>query len=499
MRYLQYFSKFRLRLALILGLLFFDVNAVHSASAASTVLVKSATVKELDQLPLPQSTTIATKLLTLDEAIVLALRNNPSIHSSRLQRISDKYALELADYQFQPQFQLSTSATFTQGEKTGYAANPGITYNTRYGTEMSLTSNTNLKGDQQETFRVLQPLLRGFGRISEIPWLDAQDTELINRQSFKSSIIDMVTQVITNYRQVVQDHNSLTVQEKALQREQQTSAQYQLRVRAGKMASSELLQEQATLASTHLSVVRQRNQTQQDFQTLLDTLGLSPTSKLKLNTQIDFHAYHTPSKEQAIAIALNNNPQYVSQRLQLNAARRGVALAKDNLRWELNLSGAVNFDNSTGANSVVNFSNEISTTDKPTAIIELSIPIRDITSKAALIDARVGLAQAEDSLEQARRSLIRQVVNSLNNLNSELEQLNLAGKALDLQRKNLEAERIKQQYGQTTALNVNIIVDNLLQQEIDYINSQIGYLNSVTDFENLLGTTLDDWHIEMRY
>ncbi len=364
---------------------------------------------------------------------------------------------------------------------------------------MSLTSNTNLKGDQQETFRVVQPLLRGFGHISEIPWLNAQDTELMNRQTFKSSIIDMVTQVITNYRQVVQDYNSLTVQEKALQREQQTSAQYQLRVSAGKMASSELLQEQATLANTHLSVVRQRNQTQQDYQTLLDTLGLSPTSKLKVNTQIDFHAYHTPSKEQAIAIALNNNPQYVSQRLGLNAARRAVALAKDNLRWELNLSGAVNFDNSTGANSVVNFSNEISTTDRPTAIVELSIPIRDITSKAALIDPRVGLAQAEDSLEQARRSLIRQVVNSLNNLNSELEQLNLAQNALELQRKNLAAERIKQQYGQTTALNVNIIVDNLLQQEIDFINSQIGYLNSVTEFENLLGTTLDDWHIEMRY
>ncbi len=47
---------------------------------------------------------------------------------------------------------------------------------------------------------------------------------------------------------------------------------------------------------------------------------------------------------------------------------------------------------------------------------------------------------------------------------------------LELQRKNLAAERIKQQYGQTTALNVNIIVDNLLQQEIDFINSQIGYL-----------------------
>ncbi len=124
MRYLQYFPEFRLRRALILGLSCFGAGAVQSAPAASTVLVKSATVKELDQLPLPQSTTIATKLLTMDEAIVLALRNNPSIHSSRLQRISDKYALELADYQFQPQFQFGASATFTEGEKPATLPTP---------------------------------------------------------------------------------------------------------------------------------------------------------------------------------------------------------------------------------------------------------------------------------------------------------------------------------------------------------------------------------------
>jgi outer membrane protein len=497
MRCLHYFQKFRLRQVLILGLLDLGVSAAQGAPA--TIVVKSATEKELNQLPLPQSTSIAAKLLTLDEAIILALRNNPSIHSSRLQRISDKYALELADYAFQPQFQLSGSTTFTEGEKTGYNVNPAISLNTRYGTQLSLDSTTDLQGNQQETFRVMQPLLRGFGHISEIPWLDAQDSELISRQSFKSSIMDMVTQVITNYRQVVQDYNGLTVQEKALQREEETSSQYQLRVNAGKMASSELLQEQATLANTRLSVVRQRNLAEQDYQTLLDTLGLSPTSKLKLNTHIDFHAYNTPSKEEAIAIALNHNPQYVSQRLQLNSARRAVALAKDNLRWELNVSGATSFNQSKGASSIFNSTDTISTTDKPTAIVELSIPIRDITNKTALMNARVSLAQAEDTLEQSRRSLIRQVVNSLSNLTSELEQLHLAEKALDLQRKNLEAERIKQQYGQTTALNVNIILDNLLQQELDFINSQIGYLNSVTEFENLLGTTLDDWHIEMRY
>jgi outer membrane protein len=469
------------------------------AQAQHPIAVKSATETELNQLPQPQATSLLPKLLTLDDAIILALRNNPSVHSSRLERINDKYALELANYAFQPHFDFSVGTTFTQGQKTGYNFNPGVTLNTRYGTQLGVTHSTNLQGNQQDNFTVTQPLLRGFGAVNQIPWLNAQDNETVARQTFKNSIMMIVTDVITNYRQVVQDENNLIVQQKTLAREEETAKEYELRVNAGKMAPSELVQEQATLANTRLSTMRQKNAAQQSYQILLDTLGLSPSSQLKLDTHIHFTDYHAPNQEQAIDIALNNNPQYISQKIALNAAKRAVLSAKDNLRWQLNLSGAVNFLSSPGSTSIINGYESLSTTNSPTATISLSIPIRDVTNKAELVRSKVSLAQAEDALEQSRRSLIRQVVNSLNNLNSQLEQLKLGEQAVDLRRKNLEAEQIKQKYGQATALNVSIIQDNLLQQETDLINSQIGYLNNVTAFQNLLGATLDDWHIEVRY
>lgn len=475
-------------------------SAFSPVYAQTPVIVSSATEKDLQNpIPQPQTTLRTPKLLTLQDAIILALRNNPTVHSSRFARINDKYALELADYAFEPQFNLSGNMTFTQGQKTGYNVNPGVSLNNRWGTQLSLNNTNNLQGNQQETATITQPLLRGFGYVNEIPWLNAQDNELIARQTFKSSIIDMVTQVISNYRQVVQDYNNLKVQEEALKREETTAKQYELRVKAGKMAPSELLQEKATLANTRLSTVRQKNAAQQDYQTLLDTLGLSPNSQLKLETNINFRAYRAPSKTAAVNLALNNNPQFVSQKLQLNAAERAVDTAKDNLRWQLNVTGTANFATSRGVFPVVEGFQDLSTTTGPSAVVQLSIPIRDINSKAALVSAKVALVQAQDALEQAKRSLIRQVLNSLSDLNSQLEQLQIAEQAVELQKKNLEAEQIKQRYGQTTALNVNIIQDNLLQQQIDFVNSQIGYLNSVTAFQNLLGTTLKEWDVEMRY
>src|SRR5581483_1619101 len=82
------------------------------AIAATPIVVKAAKEKELQNiLPLPQTTIQKPKLLTLEDAIVLALRNNPLVRSARLQRISDQFALELANYAYEPQFKFTANAT----------------------------------------------------------------------------------------------------------------------------------------------------------------------------------------------------------------------------------------------------------------------------------------------------------------------------------------------------------------------------------------------------
>lgn len=477
----------------------FLVCSAPLLTAQATTLVTSATQKELEKLPPPELTPHLPKFLTLDDAITLALRNNPAVHSSRFQRISDKWALELANYAYQPHFNLTGNTTFTVGQKTGYNVNPGLTINNIMGTQVSISNVNDLQGNQQELISVTQPLLRGFGAVNKIPWLNAQDQEQMARLNFKNSIMDIVTQVITNYRQVVEDEHNVTVQEKALKNEEETAKEYRLRVQAGKMASSELLQEEANLANARLQTLRQQNTLEQDYQTLLDTLGLSPVSKLHVNTQIDFRAPQLPSAEEAVEIALNHNLSYLSQKLALNAAERSVMSAKDALRWQLNLIGSTTFATSSGSIPVIDGFQSFSTTQGTSGSIQLTIPFRDLSAKAALVNAKVALVQSEDAFEQSKRTLTRQVINALTNLRNQYKQLAIAEQGVELQRKNLEAEEIKQRYGKSTALNVNIIQNNLLQQEIDYINSQINYLNNVTNFENLLGKTLDDWGIEMRY
>ncbi len=468
------------------------------AMMLAQTIVTSAQEKELNTLPPPQTTLRMPKLLTLDDAIVLALRNNPVVHSTRFQRINDKYALETANYAFQPHFDLSASGTYMKGSKPGYSLNPGLSLLTPIGTQININHTADFHGNQEENIDITQPLLRGFGAIARVPWLNAQDNEQVARQNFKTSIMDIVTQVITNYRELVADLNNVRVQKQTLSREEQTEKQYELRIKAGKMAQSELLQEKTTLANIRLTTLQQESSAEQDYQSLLDTLGLAPQSKLNIDTHIEYKHIVLPSEETAIAIALNNNPPFVIQKLQFNGVRRSVETAKNDLRWALDLNFQYAIQMGGSAVPFVNPTN-IVTNQGPSATLKLSIPIRDIDKKAALVNAKVSLVQAEDALEQSRRTLIRQVVNNLTNLKNQRKQLDIAEMGLALQRRNLAAEQIKQRYGQATALSVNIIQGQLLQQEIDFVSSQISYLNNVTTFENLLGTTLDRWNISLRY
>jgi len=73
---------------------------------------------------------------------------------------------------------LPPALPLTQGESVGYTVNPGVTLNTRYGTQFSLTNTTNLDGNQQETATITQPILRGFGFVNRVPWLDAKTANL---------------------------------------------------------------------------------------------------------------------------------------------------------------------------------------------------------------------------------------------------------------------------------------------------------------------------------
>jgi outer membrane protein TolC len=60
-------------------------------------------------------------------------------------------------------------------------------------------------------------------------------------------------------------------------------------------------------------------------------------------------------------------------------------------------------------------------------------------------------------------------------------------------------EKKKQQAGITSALDVNNTQNQLILAQAGLIGAKISYLNALSALQRLLGTTLDEWQIKLRY
>ena len=151
------------------------------------------------------------KHLSLNEAIALALRNNPQIRSAELQRIIDKFALEVARNQFLPQYSFDTSATYSNGTKPFYTTNPKATLETPLGTAIGLGVSNQVNAGRETTafIEVTQPLLRGFGpQVTGANYKNAFNQEIINRLNFKETLMETITNVVQAYYKLVADYNN---------------------------------------------------------------------------------------------------------------------------------------------------------------------------------------------------------------------------------------------------------------------------------------------------
>ena len=445
-------------------------------------------------LPTPDESKKIPKVLHLRDAILLALRFNPTIKSEELQRVVDKYALIVARNKFQPQYTFDLEGTVTKGSHPSYTLTPSVSVTNEIGTKISLSQNNNINGAWgTTTLTVDQPILRGFGAVNMYDYENALDSEEAAKLSFKQGVISQVVAVVQAYRTLVGDYNSLDIQKRTLDEEEITNKQTALKVKAGKMSRSDLLQEQATLETTRLSYVQQVDSVNQSYQAFLAAVGLTPAANIKISRDLDFKKYKIPSLKESIKLALKENIDYQSALIKLRLTERALESAKDSTRWKLDLSASV-------AAGRTKPNGETSNVDvAPSVSAKLSIPIDDVGLESSLVDARIALEDAKLQLRVKKQGLIRDIYNKWISLKNQRNQIDISLKQVSLQRRALSDAQLKKKYGKATVFEVNQLQDQLLQQETSSVSTQIAYLNGISAFYQSLGITLEKWDIKLRY
>lgn len=469
--------------------------------------------------PLPAEGKLPKKTLTLDDAVYLALRYNPNVENAAISRVVQKFGLEVAKNQFELQYALTGSGQYTRTKAAGasstgtnYTVNPSTSLNLASGGNVNLMMNNNINNpngaantssyNPSLSLSVTQPLMRGFGpAVALSPLANAEDQEAINKLNLRQTIISTITKVVMDYRAIIQAKQNVLTQQVALKDVQKRIHDNLIKIRAGTIPPSDNVQAQADLAQAQLAIASAENNFTQSKLTLLNDIGLSPDQPLEIDSNITINGDQSlPTLEQIKNLVLVNDVTYQTALINKQIDKRQLLVARDNQRTQLNLvaNGTTGGGAGSGPNanlvSLTNGQNQSSTIG-----LQLNVPIDDMPAQQAYLSAKAQTQQDEVNLRANHWQLETSAINALNNLKTLQQQLQLAQQAVDMQTKALDIAEKKFRYGMGSALDVSIQQKALTTAQLNFTSTQVTYLDTLLQFRQLIGKTLDDFHVVVHY
>ena len=459
----------------------------------------------------PRSVTTArdvrpTLALSLADTIFIGLRKNTTIRSAYVDRIAQVFDLRVAEDIFTPKIRLDGQVLrqSANGEVTDSAiVTPSVTVLTPIGTQFSFswdtaaTRSTDLSTrTDAATANFIQPLLRGGGyEVNTASVKAAQLAEANNHLALRGTVAQTVTDFVTAYRALVTSTQALKLADDSVVRAQALIDINETLIKAGRMASVEIVQAQADLENQKLNVLQSQGQVDSARLTLATLLDIDLTTNIVLRDQLTVRRT-TVNIVDALNIAFRARPDYATRVNIIEQAKLGVVVADNQRLWDLSIIGS----------AAVNRTTQVPVSVPPLTTrannlslgLRLGIPLNDLAPQQSYVRATTSLKSAEIQLVVAKRSVEQQVRQSVTSLELQWKQLEAARRVLKLAADAVDIEKQKLSAGRSSNFQVQLLEANFRAARLQNLNAEVNYLNSLTLFDLQLGTTLDTWKITLR-
>jgi outer membrane protein TolC len=459
------------------------------------------------------------KKITLADSVVLALKNNLDVRSAFLDRIVQRVSLKVAEYGFQPQSSLFLSGQINSlysdpGRSTGgnqgatYAASLLIPTGGRFGFTWDNRANkTEFSQDavysSSWNLSFTQPLLKGGG-------IDAEGVEVataslkiarINEEQnvlfLKSTLISIINSTIQTYRSYVQAQRQLEISKRSLVTTKQLFEVNKALIEAGRMAEVEIVQTEADIANRELGILQAENSVESTRLALIQILNIDKDTLFEPVEETEVQV-KPPPFDKAMAIALNNRPDYIQALRNVETVKLNFIAAKRNRLWDWSLQAGIERGvSNSGVGSTLGSVGNLGKTNWNIGTM-LTIPIRDLTIEQSYISAKIGLEKANLSLKKMEINLGIEVQNGIRDVGIKFRQVEMAKQATILIKKKLEIEQEKLKVGRTTNFQLLSFQNDLVNAQVSELGAVIDYLNGLTSLDQTLGTTLGTWGVEVK-
>jgi outer membrane protein TolC len=472
--------------------------------------------------------------LTLDDAIARALENNLDIQSARLTPRMQEYSLVSARAAFNPTFQATVGYNNSSNQSTSQLDGGARTTTSRntfnlsvnqplpwYGASLS-TSFNNSRSESDNAFTTRnpsysssfslnfsQPLLNGFRidnqRLSLVTQVIQQEVADITLTAQVANITNQVRVAYWNLRSQIEQ---VEIQRFNLEQAEQLLVNNRLRVETGTMASNELLQAEAQVATAEQALlnaeIQWRNQ-ELTFKRLLVSGSTDPLFEQTINP-VDLPTFEEVAVdiEEAIEVALASRTDIRQQRFQQEISEMNLAVTRESTLPNLSLSASYSLQGvggnlyertglggepvlvaeggwTQGLSAIRNF-------DTPSFNVSLnfSYPLGMKSAKANYQRAILQFQQSEIALQGQELAITTEVTAAGDAVRNSFLSLQAAIRSREASERNTEAEMTRFGVGASTNFQVVTAQNSLTTSRLSELRAVIAYVNAIAEFDRVV-------------
>jgi outer membrane protein len=435
---------------------------------------------------------------------------------------------------------LNSNFQYTQG--FAYGTQAQVTFNNQRSTSSISIDLFNPAVQSSLTIQITQPLLNGFGRIANQRYIiEAKNTVKVGESQFAQQVISTVTQVATDYWELVFARENVKVEQVAVAADQQLYNNNKKQLEIGTMAPLDVITAQSQLATDQQALVQAQTTQLLDETTLLVAITKDPLAgnlrgvEIVPTTPIFNPNIENISLDDAVKEAWQKRPELQQADLNLKNAGVEVKATKNGLLPTVNvfgeyqaagLGGIEHLSTPTGtfaadqAAPIVNLLgavvpgefepipgatgtrfpgglgddlNRMLTGLYPTfeGGINLTLPIRNRAAQAQNATAQLNEREQEVGLLQTQNTIVLNVRQTMIVLEQDRAAIEAAQEARIYAQQSYDDEVKKLQLGTSTAFTVIQKQQLLTQAEGVELRDRINLIEAELNFNQAMGRTLE--------
>jgi outer membrane protein TolC len=484
--------------------------------------------------------------LTLEDAIVRALRNNLNVAAEVINPGLASASVSQAKEFFMPTFavdftgnryeQLSTWSLQSAGSYINKSTNSTasiaqqIPFGGRFTASLSydysrtnqLFQSYNPSYTGRLNFALTQPLLKNFGwTVSRRAIVIAQNSFDISRSQFKTVLMETVYNVEAGYWNLVYAIENLKTLRQALESGRDLLTKTKREVQVGTKAPIEVLNAEATVARREADILQAEAlvmRSQDELRTLLN-LGVDPASRNQVLLPADEPEFKpfAITLEEAYARAIARRPELESAKAAIGTKMVNFRFAKNQILPQLDLQLSKTSPGTSGQQYIYDPDNPFGdpTLGDPgsasqafrdvfrflynnwTAGVTLTIPLGDVVGRANYTYAKLDLEQAQARLKVQDQQIFLEVSDAVRTLETAAKSVDAYRIARELAERQLEAEMKKLNVGMSTNYFVLTYQDALASARSMEMKAMVDYNIAVAAIAKVTGSTLEARNISL--